>query len=128
MNCSSFNVQVGSILYNGERSLTRLSFVLSYIGAVVIIACIVLVGLFSLQHTGTHKVAFIFAPVVIIWLLCIGAIGIYNTIHWNPRVVYALSPHYIYKFFKKTGKDGWISLGGIVLSITGEDVRSSAFY
>lgn len=85
----------------------------------VIIACIVLVGLFALQHRGTHKVAFMFAPVVIIWLLCIGMIGLYNTIYWNPRICRAFSPHYVFKFFKKTGKDGWISLGGILLSITG---------
>lgn len=90
-------------------------------GAVVIIACVVLVGLFALQHRGTHKVAFIFAPVVIIWLLCIAAIGVYNTVHWNPRVFHALSPYYIYKFFKVTGKDGWMSLGGILLCTTGTE-------
>lgn len=89
-------------------------------GAVVIIACVVLVGLFALQHRGTQKVAFLFAPVVIIWLSCIGVLGLYNIIHWNPAVYQALSPVYIYKFFKRTGKDGWISLGGILLCITGE--------
>jgi len=91
-----------------------------YTGAVVIISCIVLVGLFALQHWGTQRVAFIFAPVVIIWLLCIGSIGLYNIIHWNPKIYRALSPHYIIKFFKMTGKDGWLSLGGILLCITGE--------
>jgi KUP system potassium uptake protein len=89
-------------------------------GEVVIISCVVLVGLFALQHRGTHKVAFLFAPIVIIWLLCIAVIGVYNTIHWNHRIYQALSPHYIVKFFKLTGKDGWISLGGILLSITGD--------
>lgn len=88
-------------------------------GEVVIIACVVLVGLFALQHCGTQKVAFLFAPVVIIWLLSIGVIGLYNVIHWNRRIYHAISPYYIYKFFKYTGKDGWISLGGILLSITG---------
>nr|CAD20319.1 putative potassium transporter [Cymodocea nodosa] len=88
---------------------------------VVIIACMVLVGLFALQHYGTQKVAFLFAPVVMLWLLCIGVIGLYNTIHWNRRIYHALSPHYIYRFFKATGKDGWLSLGGILLSITGAE-------
>ncbi|XP_058084386.1 potassium transporter 7-like [Magnolia sinica] len=90
-------------------------------GMVVIIACVVLVGLFALQHYGTHKVAFLFAPIVIIWLISIAVIGMYNIIHWNPRVFRALSPHYIFKFFKETGKDGWISLGGIILCITGTE-------
>ncbi|KAI0529469.1 hypothetical protein KFK09_002019 [Dendrobium nobile] len=88
---------------------------------VVIISCIVLVGLFALQHRGTHRVAFLFAPIVIIWLLCIGLIGLYNIIHWNPRIYLALSPSYIIKFFKVTGKDGWLSLGGILLCITGSE-------
>ncbi|URE49284.1 potassium transporter [Musa troglodytarum] len=90
-------------------------------GEVVIVACIVLIGLFALQHRGTQRVAFLFAPVVIVWLLCIGIIGLYNVIHWNPKIYYALSPHYIVTFFKQTGKDGWISLGGVLLCITGTE-------
>ncbi|KAL8150403.1 hypothetical protein V2J09_020211 [Rumex salicifolius] len=62
-----------------------------------------LVCVFALQHRGTHKVSSIFAPVVIVWLLAIAALGLYNTIKWNPKVFYAHSPHYIYKFFKQTG-------------------------
>ncbi|CAL9114710.1 unnamed protein product [Musa textilis] len=87
----------------------------------VLISCIILVGLFALQHYGTHRVGFLFAPILISWLLCISGIGIYNTIMWNPGVVRALSPHYIYYFFKKAGKDGWSSLGGLVLCITGAE-------
>jgi KUP system potassium uptake protein len=77
------------------------------------------VGLFALQHYGTHRVGFLFAPILISWLACIGGIGIYNLLKWNPSVVRALSPYYIYNFFRKAGKDGWSSLGGIVLCITG---------
>ncbi|KAK1281625.1 Potassium transporter 4 [Acorus calamus] len=88
---------------------------------VLLMACVILVGLFALQHCGTRRVAFLFAPVVIIWLFCIFTIGIYNTIHWNPKILRALSPYYIYKFFRITGKDGWISLGGVLLCITGTE-------
>jgi KUP system potassium uptake protein len=65
-------------------------------------------------------VAFMFAPVIVIWLLCIGAIGLYNIIHWNPSICRALSPYYVVRFFKTTGKDGWLSLGGVLLAVTGE--------
>ncbi|XP_031505622.1 potassium transporter 4-like isoform X2 [Nymphaea colorata] len=92
-----------------------------YDGEVVILACVLLVGLFALQHYGTQKVAFMFAPIVILWLLSIGSIGIYNIIVWNPRVYRALSPYYVYKFFEITGKDGWTSLGGVLLCITGTE-------
>lgn len=97
----------------GVRSLSE--------STVGIIACVVLVGLFALQHRGTHKVAFVFAPIVLLWLICIAVVGIYNIIEWNPRIYMALSPHYIFLFFKETGKDGWLSLGGILLSITGTE-------
>ncbi|KAG9136202.1 hypothetical protein Leryth_003812 [Lithospermum erythrorhizon] len=90
-------------------------------GVINLIACIILVGLFALQHFGTRKVAFLFAPVVVIWLLTIFGIGLYNITYWNPKIVTALSPHYIIKFFEQTGKDGFISLGGVLLSITGTE-------
>ncbi|KAL5710552.1 Potassium transporter 4 [Ranunculus cassubicifolius] len=90
-------------------------------GEVLLLACIILVGLFALQHIGTHRVAFLFAPIVILWLITIFVIGLYNTIHWNPKILTALSPYYIIKFFRETGKDGWISLGGILLAITGTE-------
>ncbi|KAI8008988.1 putative potassium transporter 13 [Camellia lanceoleosa] len=86
-----------------------------------LIACVILVGIFALQHYGTHRVGFLFAPILISWLICISGIGIYNIIYWNPQVVYAMSPYYAYNFFKQAGKDGWRSLGGVVLCITGAE-------
>ncbi|XP_057769324.1 potassium transporter 8-like [Salvia miltiorrhiza] len=85
------------------------------------VACVILVFLFYLQHYGTHRIGFLFAPIVIAWLFCISAIGVYNIIHWNPHVYKALSPYYMYKFLKKTRRDGWMSLGGILLCITGSE-------
>ncbi|KAH7440396.1 hypothetical protein KP509_04G105100 [Ceratopteris richardii] len=85
---------------------------------ITILACVILITLFSVQHHGTHRVAFLFAPVILLWLLCIAAVGVYNTVVWNSHVVQALSPVYLYKFFRITGKDGLVSLGGVVLCIT----------
>ncbi|XP_038717934.1 potassium transporter 8-like [Tripterygium wilfordii] len=85
------------------------------------VACAILVLLFAIQHFGTHRVGFLFAPVVITWLLCVSAIGLYNIVHWNPQVYQALSPYYMYKFLKKTQRRGWMSLGGILLCITGSE-------
>jgi KUP system potassium uptake protein len=109
-------LKLGLIIFLGLTAANTICF---YTGSVVLLSCIVLVGLFSLQHRGTQKVAFMFAPIVIIWLFCIGGIGLYNIVHWNPRIYQALSPYYIIKFFRTTGTDGWIALGGILLSMTG---------
>ncbi|XP_076893514.1 potassium transporter 2-like isoform X2 [Bidens hawaiensis] len=89
--------------------------------AVIPITCFILVCLFALQHYGTHRVGFLFAPVVLLWLLCISGLGLYNIYYWNPNVYKALSPYYMYKFMKKTKKRGWMSLGGILLCITGSE-------
>ncbi|CAN6233597.1 unnamed protein product [Urochloa humidicola] len=85
------------------------------------VACFILICLFALQHYGTHKVGFLFAPIVCIWLLCISAIGLYNIIHWDHHVYRALSPYYMYQFLKKTQTGGWMSLGGILLCVTGSE-------
>ncbi|WOG97135.1 hypothetical protein DCAR_0416474 [Daucus carota subsp. sativus] len=126
-------VLLGACMVIGDGVLTPVISVLSSVsgleaansnltrGQVLVIACVVLVGLFALQHVGTHRLAFAFAPIVLIWLVSIFSIGLYNIIHWNPKIVSAISPHYIITFFKETGTEGWISLGGILLSITGTE-------
>lgn len=89
--------------------------------AVVPITCVILVCLFALQHYGTHRVGYLFAPIVLGWLVVISTLGIYNILHWNPNIYQALSPYYMYKFLRKTKKSGWMSLGGILLCITGSE-------
>ncbi|KAJ7965137.1 Potassium transporter [Quillaja saponaria] len=89
--------------------------------AVIPITCFILVCLFALQHYGTHRVGFFFAPIVLAWLLCISSLGLYNIIIWNRHVYRALSPYYMFKFLKKTRISGWMSLGGILLCITGSE-------
>ncbi|KAL0382206.1 UNVERIFIED_CONTAM: Potassium transporter 2 [Sesamum calycinum] len=89
--------------------------------AMIPITCFILVCLFALQHYGTHRVGFCFAPIVLTWLLCISGLGLYNIFHWNRHVYQALSPTYMIKFLKKTRKGGWMSLGGILLCITGSE-------
>ncbi|KAK9716635.1 hypothetical protein RND81_06G247100 [Saponaria officinalis] len=90
-------------------------------GALLSIICIVLVGLFALQHRGNHKISFMFAPIVTLWLLSIAALGVYNIIKWNPDVYRGLSPYYAYKLFKETRKTGWLSIGGLLLCIAGTE-------
>ncbi|PPD92742.1 hypothetical protein GOBAR_DD10302 [Gossypium barbadense] len=48
-------------------------------------------------------------------------IGIYNIWKYDSSVLKAFSPVYIYRYFRRGGKDGWTSLGGIMLSITGTE-------
>ncbi|GAB2215824.1 hypothetical protein Droror1_Dr00020227 [Drosera rotundifolia] len=84
-------------------------------------ACIILAFLFALQHYGTHRVAFLFAPIVLTWLLSISTIGLYNIVKWNHHIFEALSPYYAYMFLTRSRKAGWLTLGGILLCSTGSE-------
>lgn len=88
-------------------------------GIVVVVAVVILIGVFSMQHYGTDKVGWLFAPIVLLWFLLIGGIGIFNVWKYDSSVLKAFSPVYIYRYLRRGGKGGWISLGGIMLSITG---------
>ncbi|CAG7883933.1 unnamed protein product [Brassica rapa] len=126
-------VLLGTCMMIGDSILTPAISVLSATGGIkvnnpkmssdiaVFVSVVILIGLFSMQHYGTDKVGWLFAPIVLIWFLFIGATGIYNICKHDPSVLKAFSPTYIYLYFKRRGQDGWISLGGILLSITGTE-------
>ncbi|KAL9251708.1 putative potassium transporter 12 [Drosera capensis] len=88
---------------------------------VVIVAAVILVGLFSMQHYGTDKVGWLYAPIVMLWFLFIGGIGVYNICKYDATVLQAFLPVYVYRYLRRGGKDRWASLGGIMLSITGTE-------
>ena len=85
---------------------------------IVGVSIAILFLLFMVQRFGTTKVAFLFSPVILVWLIAIVAMGIYY-IAQVPSVFAALSPHYAFMFFINNGYQGWVSLGAIVLVVTG---------
>ncbi|XAR52875.1 hypothetical protein NMG60_11021194 [Bertholletia excelsa] len=90
-------------------------------GAQVGISIAIIVTLFSVQRFGTDKVGSSFAPIVLVWFSFISGIGLYNLFTQDIGVLRAFNPAYIIDYFKRNGKHGWISLGGVVLCITGTE-------
>nr|CAE05216.3 OSJNBa0070C17.23 [Oryza sativa Japonica Group] len=88
---------------------------------VVIVSVIILIGLFSMQHYGTDKVGWLFAPIVLLWFILIGSVGALNIHKYKGSVLKAYNPVYIYRYFQRRNSDSWASLGGIMLSITGTE-------
>ncbi|KAK6139078.1 hypothetical protein DH2020_027174 [Rehmannia glutinosa] len=86
--------------------------------AVVFISIAILITLFCVQRFGTDKVGYSFAPAVCLWFLFISGIGLYNLFKHDVTVLRAFNPKYIIDYFRRNGKKGWISLGGVVLCIT----------
>ncbi|XP_027350064.1 potassium transporter 5-like [Abrus precatorius] len=89
--------------------------------AIVGITIAILIFLFSVQRFGTDKVGFTFAPIIFTWFAFIAGIGIYNIFKYDIGVLRAFNPKYIYDYFKRNGKQGWLSLGGVFLCITGSE-------
>ncbi|KAJ6910896.1 potassium transporter 17 isoform X2 [Populus alba x Populus x berolinensis] len=81
----------------------------------------VVLVLFLLQKFGTSRVSFMFSPIMGAWTLCTPLVRIYSIIQHYPSIFRALSPHYIFHFFWRNGKEGWLLLGGTVLCITGSE-------
>ncbi|KAG6552062.1 hypothetical protein Mapa_006368 [Marchantia paleacea] len=88
---------------------------------IVIVTCIILFTLFNIQRFGTDKVGYLFSPVVLVWFISIALIGIYNIITKDPSVFRAFNPYHMYEYLSRNKKQGWISLGGIVLCVTGTE-------
>jgi KUP system potassium uptake protein len=86
--------------------------------AVVPVAVAILVGLFALQRQGTARVGAIFGPIMLVWFLCIAALGV-GGILLDPSVLRAASPTHAAAFLARSGWHGFLVLGGVVLVITG---------
>ncbi|KAJ4751981.1 Potassium transporter [Rhynchospora pubera] len=87
--------------------------------AIAMISIAILVALFSIQRFGTDKVGYTFAPAILVWYIFIGSVGIYNLIRHDSTVLKAFNPIYIVSYFRSDLKKAWISLGGVVLCMTG---------
>jgi KUP system potassium uptake protein len=83
----------------------------------------VLCLVFALQAAGSHRIGFLYAPVMATWLVFILVVGAYNVAK-NPDVLRAWSPAQLVNFWTQSNYKGtasWRSLGGIVLCLTGSE-------
>ncbi|KAJ0971903.1 hypothetical protein J5N97_019862 [Dioscorea zingiberensis] len=88
---------------------------------VAMISVAILLVLFSIQRFGTDKVGYTFAPAILVWYTFIGVIGVFNLIRHDSNVLKAFNPMYIVYYFQSDPKEAWISLGGVVLCMTGTE-------
>lgn len=85
---------------------------------VVPVAAGILIGLFSLQKFGTHRVGALFGPIVIIWFVTLAWLGL-MWIFEAPAVWGAWDPRHAIAFFRSNGWMGFAVLGSVVLAVTG---------
>ena len=87
---------------------------------IIPITLIIIFGLFWAQSKGTATVGFMFGPIMMIWFLTLGGLGIYNIIQ-APFVLHALNPIYAINFFTNEFSIAFITLGAVVLCVTGAE-------
>ncbi|KAM0879038.1 hypothetical protein ACQ4PT_034494 [Festuca glaucescens] len=124
---------LGTAMVMGDGTLTPAISVLSAVSGirekapnltqsqVVWISVAILFLLFSVQRLGTDKVGYSFAPIISVWFLLIAGTGVYNLATHDITVLRALNPMYIVEYFARNGKEAWVSLGGVILCITGAE-------
>jgi KUP system potassium uptake protein len=119
----------GAALFYGDSVITPAISVLSAVEGleiatpafkpyIVPIAMAVLAALFVVQRRGTARVGALFGPVMVLWFLILGLLGIVN-IAASPGVLAALSPVHALGFFAAKPVLGFFSLGAAVLAVTG---------
>jgi len=87
---------------------------------VVPITVAILVVIFWVQKTGTERIGTLFGPVMFLWFLSIGGLGLVH-IFQTPGVLQALSPVYAFEFFEHHHWHAFRMLGSIVLAFTGAE-------
>lgn len=87
---------------------------------VIPLALVILVGLFMLQARGTADVGRMFGPVMLLWFIVLGVLGVWQ-IAKNPAVLYAINPYYAVKLISDQGLGIFWAFGSIVLAVTGAE-------
>lgn len=85
---------------------------------VVPLTCLVLIILFVFQSYGTARIGTFFGPVMVVWFLVLGSLGL-RAIAGQPAILQALDPRQAIHFFLVNGGHGFLVLGAVVLCITG---------
>ncbi|HOW72071.1 MAG TPA: potassium transporter Kup [Phycisphaerae bacterium] len=121
----------GAALLLGEGMITPAISVLSAVEgleltapslspAVVPITLVILGSLFLVQKRGTGFVGALFGPVMFIWFLVIGGLGLVWIIR-EPSVLAAVNPLRMITFFQHHQLHGFLVLGAVVLCVTGTE-------
>src|SRR5258707_7464994 len=120
---------VGASMFIGDSMITPAISVLSAVEGlklvtpglehyVVPLTIFILVLLFSVQSSGTARVASAFGPVMVVWFTALAVMGLFH-IKDDPTVLAAINPLYAIEFVLSHGTIGLVTLGLVFLAVTG---------
>jgi KUP system potassium uptake protein len=123
---------IGAALLSGDGVITPAISLLSAVEGlkldapqlaplVLPISIAILIGLFLVQSKGTAFIGNIFGPVMLLWFLVIGALGLRGIIG-APSILGALSPHHALMYLAQSPPGiGFAVLGAAFLTLTGAE-------
>ena len=122
---------LGAALIYGDGAITPAISVLSAVEGLNIVApssaayvlpasVLILVVLFFIQPQGTARIGRAFGPIMLIWFVTIGLLGIWG-IARHPSVLLAINPTYGFSYLFSHGVTGFLVLGGVFLCATGAE-------
>ena len=86
--------------------------------AVVPLPVVVLIALFAGQRHGTGSIGRLFGPIMLLWFLVIGALGLRQILN-NPGVLVAMNPWYAVHFLFSHPAIGGAVAAAVFLAVTG---------
>mgnify|MGYP000004537768 CR=1 FL=1 len=121
----------GACMFYGDAIITPAISVLSAVEGLEVISpeltrfvlpitIFILVALFLIQKTGTDVVGKLFGPIMTIWFVTIGLMGLYQVVQ-NPAILVAVNPLYAIDFLIQHSLQGFIVLGAVFLVLTGAE-------
>src|SRR5471032_2424248 len=122
---------IGLALFYGDAIITPAMTIMSAVEGldsvapglapyVVPMSLAILVVLFMLQSRGTAGVGRLFGPVMLVWFLVLGVLGVWQ-IARNPGVLAAVNPMYGVNLIADRGLAIFWAFGSIVLAVTGAE-------
>ena len=122
---------VGAAMLYGDGAITPTISVLSALEGlkdplpsfapyVLPLSVAVLIAVFALQPQGTARIGALFGPIMTVWFVVIGVLGIAGIIQ-HPGVLAALDPRYGLGYLFGHGFTGFLVLGGVFLCATGAE-------
>lgn len=120
---------LGAALFFGDGILTPAISVLSAVEGVSVASpqlehlvmpttVLILAVLFSAQRKGTERVGRVFGPIILVWFITIGLLGLVQILA-VPHVLTALNPLRAVEFFSANGVRGFVVLSAVFLVVTG---------
>jgi KUP system potassium uptake protein len=120
---------VGASLLYGDGVITPAISVLSAMEGLKLVApsfehfilpatLAILVALFAIQRHGTHSIGKLFGPIMVVWFVVIGALGVANIV-MAPAILRAVNPAQAAHFLVADPGKSFVVIGAVFLALTG---------